>query len=533
MPPVHRIVAPGNITTDVTDNARLYSIDVTAYAEEGSVANSTQVLDDPLGELEPTGHNNYRILEDTATGSNQYIWTGSMGRRTFKRGDSLRTTGSRQIEVELIDHNQLLSTHILTKSWANRPAETDVARVQAIVANNGAPNIDDTRFLSTANGYAMPANDYRGQTAYSMLDDCAQESGKNWFVWWAGDSEVYSLWYDFASSESYSSPLRLSNVLADVDETWTFALSQDAELVRDPSRVYSHIYLPWENGAAFVENLTTAVNFSTRHAPMDGYNVKTAAQAEARANRYLADASTEEDVLTTSCWLPAAKVNFLMQGMRVQVKALHLPGLSDFVWGRVLSRTVRQVSETHYEVRLDIGFGVPEASPVAVSCENDLNQPYGTVTDGGSTVGAATGGVYGPASDPELVNDGNDSSPSRSGWSSGYAGPPSEGRWKSDLGAARDVVGFVVITDWQNTTDPETPGTTAFEFSDNGSSWTSCPVTLVSKEIIAASNWKSTWSIDAGTISHRYWRLRLATDSSGGYHSLGFVYTWCIVGTGL
>jgi len=200
----------------------------------------------------------------------------------------------------------------------------------------------------------MDAADYRGQRFNQVLDDCAQASGKNYFVWWREEVAKLSLWYDFASSTSYSSPLRLSNVSTDVDSVLTFAISPDTELSRSPDRVNSGAYLPFDGGAVYVQNTATANSFVRRDANMPSENVKSTAKATARANRYLLEMNTEEDVITTTVQLPAAKVNFIMQGMRVQFKASHLPGYTDFVWARVLNRSVQQVSEEFYDVKMEL-----------------------------------------------------------------------------------------------------------------------------------------------------------------------------------
>jgi hypothetical protein len=147
------------------------------------------------------------------------------------------------------------------------------------------------------------------------------------------------------------------------------------------------------------------------------------------------------------------------------------------------------------------------------------------------TYDAASSVPYGAPtpSTPDLLNDGDDGT--RTGWNGGYAGPQSTAIWRSDLGEARDVFGFVVLSDWEASAYPSASGMILFQFSDDGSSWTDCTCTFVSAEVYAATKWRSFWTIDAGFISHRYWRLRMTTHSGGGYHRLGWVYTWCIVGT--
>jgi hypothetical protein len=348
MTAIHEVYSPDATVTDVTDRVRLPGQDegfeVTAMAEEGAVGTSDIIIDDPDADLTLIGLNRYQIREDTATGSNTHIWVGAMSERTVIRGP-YRTGSSRQFRVGLTDGNVVLSKRILTESYANRPQETDVARITALLATDAFAHVDDTRFFSSASPVTMDARDWRGDTALSLLDDCAQQSGKNYFLWYAADVDSQSLFYDFSSSAVYESPIRLSNYLLDIDEVWTFALSQDTEMRRDPSRVASGIYMRWENGTAYAQSDATGDIFSRRDLPMDGYAVKSQAAANTRVNRYLADADTEDDVLTTTVILPAAKVNFLMQGMRVQFRGTHLPDYTEWSWGRVLMRTVSQLTE--------------------------------------------------------------------------------------------------------------------------------------------------------------------------------------------
>jgi hypothetical protein len=341
----------GQTPLAISSNFRLYTLDVTQNAEEGSVALSTLELDDPDGTLTINPLTHIWGQEDQIAGSsNTQVFHGYIADREYGRGDSLRTTSARKIKVNFTDGNDILSRRILTSSNANRPAETDVARVQWIAnVADGQLLIDDTRFLATTGAVHMDAVDYRGQFAFDVLNDCAQASGKNFWVPWF-DGVGFGLWYDFATSTAYSSSIRLSNDLADIDSSLTFAISEDTTLARDPSRLYSGIYLPYDGGNIYERNATTFSQVGARDAAMPSLNVKSQAKATARALRYLADLNDEEDRITTTFTVPAAKVNWLNVGMRCQFRATHFPGYNAFVWLRVLSRQVKQVSEEFYEV---------------------------------------------------------------------------------------------------------------------------------------------------------------------------------------
>jgi hypothetical protein len=364
---------PSLTETDLTDYFRLYTLDVAMNAEEGSVAQSTVFADDPDGDLDVTGHRRFRITESTATGSNTTIWVGYTAARRYHRGDSTRTGVARAVDIDLVDVNSILARRIFDRSQANRPAETDVARITWLLTTEETQLIDDDTFFSTANAVAMDAVDYRGQSVENVLNDCAQQSGKNYFIWYNDDTNQYSLFYDFADAEVYTSPLRLTNVASEVDNSLTFAISIETELSRSPDRVYSGAYLEYDGGTVYEQKTATANNFARRDAVMPAENVKTQAKATARAQRYLNDMDSEEDVITTSVILPAAKVNFLMQGMRVQFKATHLPGYDSYTYLRLLNRSVRQLSEEFYEVKCELSSAGAAGEP-GVTCDSPYDE---------------------------------------------------------------------------------------------------------------------------------------------------------------
>jgi hypothetical protein len=358
-----------NVVVEITDHVRLYEFETTMQAEEGSHGSSMVPVDDPLAELTIGGHRLFFSMETSATGSNQVTYVGYTADREVHRGP-YQVDAGRVWDVNLVDVNTVLSRRILTGSSAHRPAETDVARMQWLFGTEEADIIDNvTEFFDATGGVAMDAVDYRGQRVEDVATDCGNASGKNWFVTNVGTfAGNFYLWYGFADSELYTSPIRLSNYLPDLDNALTFAISDDTKLNRDPSRVYSGVYLPYDagaNAAVYVQSATTANTFALkgRDVQMDGRNVKSAAKATARATRYLTDLDTEEDRITTSYQVAAAQVNFLREGMRVQFRAVHLPGYEDFVWLRVLKRTVKQDSELTYWVTVELSAG-EGAAPV-------------------------------------------------------------------------------------------------------------------------------------------------------------------------
>jgi hypothetical protein len=369
-----------NVVEEITDHVRLYEYETTMQAEEGSHGSSMVPVDDPNAELTIGGHRLFYSMESSATGSNAVTYVGYTADRDVHRGPYKNDVG-RVWDVNLVDINSVLSRRILTASSANRPAETDVARMQWLFGTEEADIIDNvTDLFDATGGVAMDAVDYRGQTVEDVANDCANASGKNYAVINQGTfAGNFYLVYMFADSELFSSPVRLSNYLPDLDDPLTFAISEDTKLNRDPSRVYSGVYLPYDGGtnaAVYEQSVATANTFALkgRDVQMDGRNIKTQAKATARALRYLTELDIEEDRITTSFQVPAAQVNFLWPWMRVQFRATHLPGYEDFVWLRVLKRTVKQDSELTYWVTVELSTGpsAPATVPVEATYEAEL-----------------------------------------------------------------------------------------------------------------------------------------------------------------
>ena len=352
---------PGDAAVEFTGDGatygvRLYTLDATEYAEEGSVGMFNVVVDDPQGIYDfPPLTALWAVETDIAGSSNTRVAHGYIADRTVHRGDSGLTGSGRVWEISVADTNSALGRRVFSQPDANRPAETDVQRILWLAnVAEGQLLIDDTQFLSTASPVNMDAVDYRGQTQQDVLSDCANQSGKNYWAWF-NELLGISLWYGHEDLTAYSSMVRLSNDIDDVDNLFTFYIGRsETKLVRDPSRMASSVYLTYQNGAVYVRDQTRFGDIGLRDVVLSADNVKTSAKATARANRYLSDLGTEDDRITTQVRLPAAKCNWIRAGMRVQVKAVHLPGYDEFSWMRVLRRSIAQDSEETYLLTLEL-----------------------------------------------------------------------------------------------------------------------------------------------------------------------------------
>jgi len=356
----YSVSASSNV--DISARIRAYQMSVMANAEQGSVAMPSLAVDDPEGGINITGLRNITLTETAEASNQQVIFTGWTASREVTRGqDSHRTGAARLWTVTLADQNSLIGRRIMRGGDANRPAETDVARVQWLLTTTEFGSVVTTsRYVSTLFPVAMDAVDYRDQSNQEILDDCSQASGKNYFVMYDEPVAAYGLYYDFAGASKYRSALKLTNILGYVDNDITFGVSNtDTKLNRDPSRVYSGVVLPYVGGEVYVQNSAIANAFVSRDTMAPSVNVKTSAKATARANRYIADASTETDVISTSYKVPLSRVNHLKEGMAVQVWLGHFPGYdTGWNWMRVLNRTVTATSEEWYTIEVEMAAAV-------------------------------------------------------------------------------------------------------------------------------------------------------------------------------
>jgi hypothetical protein len=354
-------------------------------AEEGAVAMSEIVVDDDGQTLDYVGLRRVYAFETTAPAQNQLIFDGYIADKTIGR---LPTEGpdddpsvlGRRWTLQLADVNSVLSRRIITGADGVRPAETDVARINWLLSSSDKylSNTRDTwdypsAYVSSASPVNMDAADVRGQTAFDVLNDCAQASGKNWFVRYNEQNDTYpptnggalQLWYDFDTSSTFRSTARLTNVRADVDNVTTFAVFPDAQLTRDANRVYSGIYITYDGGSLYQQSTNVANLFQQRDAAVSAPNVKSSAKASARATRYLADATTEDDRITCSYLVPKQYVNSIREGQSFQAKFTHLPGWdTGYNYMRVLRRSVTAYpGEEFYLIRLELSPITTPAAP--------------------------------------------------------------------------------------------------------------------------------------------------------------------------
>ncbi len=387
---------PANFTdpvahsVELTSAIRLGSITgLVDEAEMGAVGEGNLVFDDVNADLgyngEIVGLKRMFVNENDGPIGHIRLWTGWIGDRRYHRGqgDSLITGVQRKVDVTLVDENALASFRVfapvaLEPTWSFvRPAETDIERITAMLGVAFlATSLFDVGYVNTVGPVNMDANDYTGSTANDVLNDCAQQSGKNFFVMSNPDESDPKnvLWYDKWSSDGsatipFDSTLSLTNVLSEHNGTTVFAITPDAVGVLDPSRVVAGVYLPYSGGTTYRKLASTEDAFAYRDVVAPSVTVKSLAQANIRADRYLAENATEDNRISCTVQLPSTKATLIRAGMRIQAHFTHIPGVdSGMTWCRILRRTVRQDQETNKQYWLDLELSPqPPTSDVMMS----------------------------------------------------------------------------------------------------------------------------------------------------------------------
>lgn len=331
----------------------------TEYALSGTLAMSEIQVDDPGADITVVGLHGFKAVETACSWGT--LFRGYFADRTIRRGDgSLRTGVARVWDCTVMDANSTLQFEVIRGSTAKRPKETDTQRLAWLLGSSykGPISSSDANVL----GYDIDLDkaDYTGQTAADVLADCGGASGANYFVVWDDTNAEYRLHYYRPTRAFYSSTLRISNVLSDVDGSTTFAPSIDARLSRNPERVYSGVLYQYgeKDSYVFRDSATVLSNIGHRRETTEqDAAVRTSARATAKADRYLAESETELDTITATLHkVPPDKVNLIRVGQRIQCRFSHLPGYTSFTWLRITRRTVTQDGETQefYAVTLEL-----------------------------------------------------------------------------------------------------------------------------------------------------------------------------------
>jgi hypothetical protein len=364
---VHQYHHPDTGWTNVSGSIQRVGWEGREQAEEGATPIFSVTVDDPDLELDFKGLRAYRVLEDASTSEDDVILSGYIADQEIGRGTvapDRRWTG-RVWFLSVTDRNAVWQRRVMRGADCKRPEETDVERVAWLLSTAEAGTFDDVdTFVDTTNGKAMDATDYRTRMFGDVIDDCAQQSGRNWYVRYSkvDDERILIVHYRFDDDDAYSSTLSLSNDLADLTPAalrhqvaTVYGYSKDTRVRRDPSRVFSGVQVPYDGGNTFVERTATKEEFGRRETVMPAVSVRTKAKADARGARWLADCREQDErVIIPQVIVPASLATSIRAGMRLPYKNIIAPGYEDFVDTRVLICSPTPLSHQLYGLALEL-----------------------------------------------------------------------------------------------------------------------------------------------------------------------------------
>ena len=354
---------------------------LTECAMRGMVGASQITMDDTAGSYTPPAQKAVTVVESSASPTRMF--SGYVAERRMGRG-TLRP-GERQWTVTLEDLNVLLDDRIIT-TGGNRDAESDVDRILWLISDTSMTGVS-TGHIPNTNTVNMDAIDYRGKRPRDVLEDCAQKSGKNFFVYYHSSGPL--LFYDLDTGTNLSSTSKISDVASDVNGTTVFA-AVDPGVVLDPARVYSKVRLRYKGGSASVSNATTASTYRTREVYKRYKRIKSAARATEQAQKWLDHAANEKTTVECGFVCDAANVNDIRAGHRVQIKLTRL-GINSFTYYRVTQRTVKPLSDVQYQVELVLADTV---KPTKFGTDtDDAEEEMSNATEDDASVVIDSGGI--------------------------------------------------------------------------------------------------------------------------------------------
>lgn len=318
------------------------------------------------------------VTMDESLASPTRVFTGYVNARHIRRGPFAAAT-DRQWGTDLDDVNALWDDQILRSTdSANRGAETDYARMSWLISTGALGAATAGTTVPSGANVNMDAFDYRGSHPRDVANDCAQASGKNYFLYYTTALFVF---YALASGSTFSSTLQISDDSTDVDSSTTFApIIHGDSLTRVPDKVFSGVRLRYKAGAVYVTNATTASTYRVHEAALTYMKVKTSAKATAQAQQWLDSSTVETDNLPDiEIIVPAANVNDIRAGQRMKVKLRHA-GVSTLTYFRVKSRDVMPENDVSYRIRLSFMDDVRVTSFVPSVTVDDV-QSNATDTD--------------------------------------------------------------------------------------------------------------------------------------------------------
>lgn len=379
--------------TDKSDVVRFTEWDLTEYAFRGQVGAGVLVMDDPTGSYLPPAQKAVLVTSIYA-GSNSRLFTGYVAERSAERGRS--APGGREWSVTVEDINARLDDRIITDAMqgsTKRAAETDYARITWLLSTGAMTGITvgssgSNLFVPNANKVDMDAVDYRGKSPREVLEDCAQASGKNFFLFDEGAGT--RLFYATSTNPIYSSTATISDTAASVNGTSVFG-AYNVRFTLDPSRVYSRVRVRYKGGAlTTTENATTAATYRVREKFKRYMRAKTATKAQALADRWLSNAAAERTTLSCSIDISTQYVPLIRPGHRILVQ---LSRYDINAYYRIIRRSIRQVTDDVIALDLEFEDDVRPTAFMGGPVDNADGEETSNGTDTSSSVVLDSDGI--------------------------------------------------------------------------------------------------------------------------------------------
>jgi hypothetical protein len=353
--------------TDMTDestnsmavNIRWEDAEFGTRAYRGESTNSNITVNDPNGVTGneiglPGGLTRVSLASrnvlEFVHGSN-ILWRGRMATKDYSRGEQ-RASRYREAAAYLEDINLDLRG-IVVHGWS-RPAETDVARLQGLIASYlwGNPRrttkINGSNLLNAgSNVINLPAKTYDQTTTAEVIEEIAQAAGKTYHLLprrRTTDVHTAELYYDGNDAVLEQCPYRITD--------------REDEVRASPR---AHFYPWWNVGPASTENgqemlsgiwlfygvesyvhVSDAVQANLysfwEEVIFDG-DIDTEAEATARAQSILAQRKYEERTYNVTIGpLDDTQIGGIRAGQHIYIKARAIPDADDAYANRKISQ---------------------------------------------------------------------------------------------------------------------------------------------------------------------------------------------------
>lgn len=358
----------------------------------GEPSTATIIVDDPFGDYDFRAWEVFTADESAATGKTR-IFTGWIFNVTISRGPlPYRHDVARVWQLDVIDQNACLSFEVFRANSAQRPDETDLARIEFILESApmaGTPVVAGTLTNLTDNPRNLQSADYVRQYPAEAFTSTAGQSGKSFYVFWNQTEERLELYYD-AITAYPAADAAISNLMAD-EGPGVFYPFLDAELRRAGDSIYTGELLDFVGGTVYARNQATIDRLSPT--PLSPINflrdfmrrsdqIGLLSTANAVVADDLAGHNTEEDTITVTIRVPAANVNDIEAGQKVTVTFSHLVGYETPTEVNCIKRNVvpTEGRVDMYDVLLelsnkaklrDLDGGDPDVFPPAQVCDVD------------------------------------------------------------------------------------------------------------------------------------------------------------------